>query len=205
MIFGIVALLIITSACFSGLTIGMFSISLDTLNRKIKLGNRDAEKIFAIRKNGNYLLCTLLLGNVAVNSGIALLMAEIASGFIAGLATTGFIFIFGEVLPQALFSKHAFTVGAKTTWLVKIFMFFMWPVAKPLSMALDFIFGKELTENYDKSDLEVMIEDNAECIDSDEKRIMIGAMNYSDKTALDVITPVTRQRSICLRKFNIGG
>lgn len=186
----ILIVLILTSACFSGLTIGMFSISVDSLERKIKLGNADAERIYRIRKNGNYLLCTLLLGNVAVNSAVALVMSEIATGVVAGLISTGLIFIFGEVIPQALFSRHAFAVGSKTTWLVRIFMVIMWPVAKPLSMALDAIFGKELTERFDKSELEMILDEHVESsIDSDEKRIMVGAMNFSDKTAIDVITP----------------
>jgi metal transporter CNNM len=184
-------ILILTSACFSGLTIGMFSISVDSLERKIKLGNKDAEKIFRVRKNGNFLLSTLLLGNVAVNSAISLTMSSVASGLIAGVVSTVLIFIFGEVIPQALFSKHAFAVGARTTWLVRIFMFIMWPIAKPLSMILDMIFGKGLTERYDKSELELILDDHVEnSIDSDEKRIMVGAMNFSDKTTIDVITPV---------------
>ena len=187
----ILIVLILTSACFSGLTIGMFSISVDSLERKIKLGNRDAEKIYKIRKNGNYLLCTLLLGNVAVNSAVAVVMSEIATGVVAGVISTGLIFVFGEVIPQALFSRHAFAVGSKTTWLVRLFMFIMWPVAKPLSMILDAMFGKELTERFDKSELEMFIGEHTNTsIDSDEKRIMIGAMNFSDKTTLDVITPV---------------
>lgn len=187
----ILIILILTSACFSGLTIGMFSISVDSLERKIKLGNKDAEKIYAIRKNGNYLLCTLLLGNVAVNSAISVVMSDMATGLVAGMISTGIIFIFGEVIPQALFSRHAFLVGSKTTWLVRTFMVLMWPVAKPLSMILDKIFGKELTNRYDRSELEIIIDEHVESdIDSDEKRIMVGAMNFSNKTTYDVLTPV---------------
>ncbi len=168
----------------------MFSISVNSLERKIKLGNKDAEKIYKIRKNGNYLLCTLLLGNVAVNSAIALVMSEIATGVVAGLVSTALIFIFGEVIPQSLFSKHAFIVGSKTTWLVRIFMILMWPIAFPLSIALDKLFGKELTERFDKSELEIILDEHVETsIDSDEKRIMVGAMNFSDKVTMDVITP----------------
>lgn len=190
MLIAIVIILILMSATFSGLTIGMFSLGLGDLERKIKEGNRQAEKIYSIRKNGNFLLCTLLLGNVAVNSAISVVMSEIASGFMAASISTGAIFIFGEVFPQALFSRHAFNVGAKTTWLVKIFMFIMYPIAKPLSMLLDFVFGKELSHRLNKRELELLLEDHVENgIDSDEKRIMVGAMKFSDKKAIDVITP----------------
>ncbi len=188
----LVILLILMSATFSGLTIGMFSLGLGDLERKIKEGNRQAEKIYSIRKNGNFLLCTLLLGNVAVNSAISVVMSDIASGFAAASISTGAIFIFGEVFPQALFSRHAFNVGARTTWLVKIFMFIMYPIAKPLSMLLDFVFGEELSQRLNKHELELLLEDHVENgIDLDEKRMMIGAMKFSDKDAIDVVTPTT--------------
>lgn len=188
----LVIVLILMSAIFSGLTIGMFSIGLSELKRKIKEGNRQAEKIYSIRKNGNFLLCTLLLGNVAVNSTISVVMSDIASGFTAASISTGAIFIFGEVFPQALFSRHAFSVGARTAWLVKIFMFIMYPIAKPLSILLDFVFGKELSQRFNKHELELLLEDHVENgIDSDEKRMMVGAMKFSDKKAIDVVTPST--------------
>lgn len=187
----IVICLIILSATFSGLTIGMFSLSLSFLERKIKLGNKDAEKIYKFRKNGNRLLCTLLLGNVAINSAISLVMSELASGLVAGVISTTLIFLFGEVLPQATFARHAFYIGSKTTWLVWFLMKLLWPLAKPMSMLLDFIFGKELNELFSKDELEALLEDQSSKIDSDERRIMIGAMKYSDKTAVEVITPVT--------------
>lgn len=188
----LVIVLILMSAIFSGLTIGMFSIGLGELERKMREGSKQAEKIYSIRKNANYLLCTLLLGNVAVNSAISVVMSDIAAGVVAAVISTGVIFIFGEVLPQALFSRHAFTVGSKTTWLVKIFMFIMYPIAKPLSMLLDFLFGKELSHRLNKRELELLLEDHVENgIDSDEKRMMVGAMKFSDKKAIDVITPST--------------
>lgn len=189
---GIVILLVLMSATFSGLTIGMFSISLGELERKMKEGSKQAEKIYSIRKNANFLLCTLLLGNVAVNSAISVVMSEIAAGFMAATISTGAIFIFGEVLPQALFSRHAFNVGAKTVWLVKVFMVLMYVIAKPLSMLLDLIFGKELAQRLNKRELELLLEEHVESsINSDEKRIMVGAMKFSDKKAIDVITPST--------------
>ena len=39
-----------------------------------------AAKIWPVRKNGNLLLCTLLLGNVAVNALLTVLLAELTSG-----------------------------------------------------------------------------------------------------------------------------
>ena len=59
-----------------------------------------AQAILPIRKNGNLLLCTLLLGNVAVNAMLSILTAGIFGGTSGFLLSTTFIVIFGEIIPQ---------------------------------------------------------------------------------------------------------
>jgi metal transporter CNNM len=189
---GVVIILLLVSATFSGLTIGMFSLSLGDLERKIKEGNKQAKSIYEIRKDGNLLLCTLLLGNTIVNSTIAVLISDLATGIWAATFSSVSIFLFAEVIPQALFSRHAFAVGAKTVWLVKTFRVLMYLVAKPMSMVLDLIFGKEYAQMMTKREVELLLEDHVESIDSDEKRIMVGAMKFSDKKAVEIMTPVTQ-------------
>ena len=51
-----IIVLILLSATFSGLTIGMFSLGVTELERKIKMGNEKAKKIYSVRKTGNFLL-----------------------------------------------------------------------------------------------------------------------------------------------------
>ena len=193
----LIILLVALSATFSGLTIGMFSMSVNSLERKAKLGNIQAKRVLGVRKKGNFLLCTLLLGNVAVNSAISVCMSEVSSGVMAGVIATGVIFVFGEVTPQAVFSRHALYVGYHTTWLIRAFMFIMWPIAKPLSMALDFFLGKEFPERYDRNELRAVVaehsleDEKSSPLDSDEKRIMLGAMRFSEKIVYDVMTPAT--------------
>lgn len=66
-----------------------------------------ARKIAPIRANGNLLLCTLLLGNVAVNALLSILLADIAGGLIGFLVSTAVITIFGEIVPQSTCSRYA--------------------------------------------------------------------------------------------------
>jgi metal transporter CNNM len=103
-----------------------------------------AKKIYPLRKDGNLLLCTLLLGNVAVNAMLSILIAEITSGMIGFAVSTIFIVIFGEIIPQATFSRHALYVGASTIPIVKAFIVLMYVAAKPLAMVLDRVLGEEL-------------------------------------------------------------
>ncbi len=189
----IVILLVLLSAIFSGLTLGFFSLNLSSLERKIRIGNEQAKKVYPIRKNGNLLLCTLLLGNVAVNSTIAILLGDIATGVVAGIVATGLIVVFGEILPQAVFSRYALKLGAKTVWLVRIFIFLFYPVAYPLSWVLDKILGEELATIWGKKEIEEIIkshEDSKESeIDADEERIVLGALSFSNMTAKMTATP----------------
>lgn len=187
----LVILLICLSALFSGLTLGMFSLDVVGLERKVKLGNKDAAKILKVRKDSNRLLCTLLLGNVAINAGITALLSDVLTGaWAAGIATV-VIFLFGEMMPQALVSKHAFLVASKTWWIVQGLMIITFPVAVPLAWGLNKLFGKEVTERFHKKELEAFIEEQELTIDSDEKRIIRGALKFSEMTAAQVITPTT--------------
>lgn len=185
--------LVLLSGLFSGLTLGMFSLSVSALERKIKIGNKDAKKVYKVRKNGNLLLCTLLLGNVAVNSTVAIFLGSIASGVTAGFIATGLIVVFGEILPQSIFSRFALKLGALTWWVVRFFMIILFPVAGPLAFLLDKLLGKELPTIWNKKELKEIIkfhEDSPNsAIDQDEERILLGALTFSDKQARTVMTP----------------
>lgn len=121
---------------------------LSTLVQVIERCGTEQEKQYArqitpVRKRGNYLLCTLLLGNVLVNSSMTIFLDELTSGFIAVIASTMSIVIFGEIIPQALCSRHGLAVGARTVWLTYLFMVVTFPLSFPISKILDKILGTD--------------------------------------------------------------
>ncbi len=191
----LIIILLSLSAIFSGLTLGFFSLNKEDLERKAKLGNEDAQKVYNLRKRGNLLLCTLLIGNVAVNSALAIFLGNIASGIVAGLIATSLIVVFGEIIPQAIFSRHALKLGAKLTWLVRAFTFIFYPISWPIAWALDKGLGEEMSTIYSKRELIKIIEDHEDSsqsdIDVDEESIVKGALSYSSKTVDDILTPRT--------------
>lgn len=191
----IIIILIIFSAIFSGLTIGFFSLNKDSLKIKAKLGDRQAKKVYKIRKDGNLLLCTLLIGNVAVNSALSIFLGSIIIGVFAILIATSLIVIFGEILPQAVFSRHALNLGSKFAWLVRLFIIIFYPICWPIARLIDKILGDEMPTVYSKHELVKLIEEHEGLkesdVDADEERIVKGALSYSDKTVQDIITPRT--------------
>jgi metal transporter CNNM len=189
----IVSVLVLFSGLFSGLTLGFFSLDLAGLDRKVKMGNKNAEKVYPIRKKGNLLLCTLLLGNVAVNSAMAVFLGSIATGVAAGLISTSLIVIFGEIIPQAAFSRHALTVGSKMAWFVRIIIVILYPVTYPISWILDKVLGEEIPTIWGKKELKEIIKQSEDSqltsIDQDEERIMLGALEFSSKIVSEVMVP----------------
>lgn len=190
----IVLLLVTLSGVFSGLTIGLFSLDLSGIERQMELGNPLAKRVYPIRKRGNLLLCTLLLGNVAVNSALSIFLGTIASGVLAGLVATSLIVIFGEILPAAVFTKYALKVGATSVPLVRLFMFTLMPISYPLSAALDKFVGGELPTVWGKSELKLILREHEKATDSevdeDDARIAIGALTYSDLSVMQRMTPL---------------
>ena len=187
--------LILFSGLFSGLTLGLMGLDAQTLKRKMSLGDKAAGRVYAVRRRGNLLLTTLLIGNVAVNSTLSIFLGSIASGVAAGLIATGLIVIFGEIIPQAVFSRFALMLGARVAWLVKLFILLLYPIAWPIAWVLDKTLGEELPTVYSKRELMKIIEEHEESAESDvkaeEEKIVKGALTYSEKKVRDVLTPRT--------------
>ena len=82
-------------------------------------------------RHGNYLLCSLLLGNVLVNNSLTILLDTLTSGVVAIIGSTLGIVIFGEIVPQSICSRYALAVGAHTIWCTKFFMVVTFPLSYP--------------------------------------------------------------------------
>jgi metal transporter CNNM len=142
---------------------------------------------FSILKKGNFLLCTILLGNVLVNSVSTLLLGDMLSGVYAALGSTILIVIFGEIIPQAACSKHGLAVGANTRYIMYLFMGLTSPLSFPLSIILDKVLGQEIVATYNREKLrELMM--NVDDLDDKEKKIITGALDFNKKKVREIMT-----------------
>ncbi|WP_373181951.1 DUF21 domain-containing protein [Halomonas campaniensis] len=125
------------SAMFSGLNLAFFSINKLELEIEARRGNPRAQRVRALRQDANFLLVTVLWGNVAVNVLLALLSGSVMGAVAAFLFSTVVITLLAEILPQAFFSRHALHMAALFTPLMRIYHLLLWPVARPTAWMLD--------------------------------------------------------------------
>ena len=92
--------LLCLSGLFSGLNLGLMSLDLTSLRILIETGSEEekgyAQQIEPIRRQGNFLLCTLLLGNVLVNNTLTILLDTLFGGLAAIIGATAGIVVMGR-------------------------------------------------------------------------------------------------------------
>ncbi|XP_038589351.1 metal transporter CNNM4 isoform X1 [Micropterus salmoides] len=193
----LILFLLVLSGMFSGLNLGL--MALDPMELRIvqscgtEKEKKYARKIEPIRSKGNYLLCSLLLGNVLVNTTLTILLDDlIGSGLGAVVASTIGIVIFGEIVPQALCSRHGLAVGANTIMVTKFFMLLTFPLSFPVSKLLDVLLGQEIGTVYNREKLVEMLKVTEPYNDlvKEEMNMIQGALELRTKTVEDVMTPI---------------
>ena len=145
------------SAIFSGLNLAMFSLSRLRLEIEVAAGNQNAAKVLTLRQDSHFLLTTILWGNVSINVLLALLSDSIMTGVGAFLFSTVVITIFGEIAPQAYFSRNALRVASVLAPVLKFYQILLYPVAKPIAMLLDKWLGTEGIQYFREHNLKELI------------------------------------------------
>lgn len=194
----LIIFLVCMSAMFSGLTLGL--LSLDKTGLEILMAGEDAKnaaaakRIYPIRERGNLLLCTLLLGNVAVNAMLSILMADKAGGLIGFLSSTFVIVIFGEIIPQAVCARYALEIGSRFIPVVKVIMVLFLPVSWPLAFCLDKALGDELATTYSSAEMHKLLQIHVAegRFDQETAVAMTGALNFKDVKVKQVMTPIDK-------------
>ena len=192
----LIAFLLSLSGLFSGLNLGLMALDKTELKIIANCGKKSEKKyaktIEPIRKRGNFLLCTLLLGNVLVNNSLTILLDDLSNGLYAVIGATLGIVIFGEIVPQAICSRHGLAVGARTIWITRIFMFLTFPLSFPISLLLDKILGEEIGNVYDRNKLRELVTVTKDLTDlqNEEVNIIAGALDLSKKSVTEVMTKI---------------
>ena len=176
-----IAFCITQSAIFSGLNLAVFNISKLRLEVAAAGGNRDAVELLALRKDSNFTLATVLWGNVTINVLLTLLSDSVLAGLGAFVFSTIVITLFGEIFPQAYFSRHALRMTARLAPVLKAYRVLLFPVAKPTAIILNWWLGREGITFLRERDFRAFITKHVGAVGAEVGQLeAIGALNFLD-------------------------
>ena len=176
-----IAFCITQSAIFSGLNLAIFSISKLRLEVEATGGSRDAVELLALRQDSNLTLPTVLWGNVTINVLLTLLSDSVLAGIGAFAFSTIVITLFGEIIPQAYFSRNALRMAARLTPLMKVYLVGLFPLAKPTAIFLNWWLGPEGITLLRERDFRAFITKHVGAAGADVGQLeAIGALNFLD-------------------------
>ena len=131
------------SALFSGLNLAIFTLSQLRLQLEADGGNKDAARVLDLRKNSNLVLATVIWGGVGADVSLTLLSGSVLAGLGAFVFSTVVITFFGEIVPQAYFSRNALPMTARFLPFLIFWRAALFFVAKPTAILLDWWLGVE--------------------------------------------------------------
>ncbi|RSH84636.1 uncharacterized protein EHS24_006160 [Apiotrichum porosum] len=190
--------LVLLGGIFSGLTLGL--MGLDTINLQVlsqagtEAEREQAPRVLALLQSGRHtMLVVLLLCNTLVNTSLPVFLDNIiGGGVIAVLGATALELIFGEVIPQAICNKYGLAIGATFAPLVRALIILLYPIAKPIAMLLDYLFGAhDESVMYRKAELKAFVALGVEDKLADDELNLLGSvLEFSNKTVASVMVPL---------------
>ncbi|GMP24600.1 hypothetical protein CsSME_00001808 [Camellia sinensis var. sinensis] len=200
--------LVAFAGLMSGLTLGLMSLSLVDLEVLTKAGQpqdrKNAEKILPIVKNQHLLLCTLLICNAMAMEALPIFLDALLPAWGAILISVSLILAFGEIIPQAVCSRYGLGVGAKLSVVVQLLVIVVFPIAYPISKLLDGLLGKGHSALMRRAELKILVDMHGNEagkggeLTHHETTIISGALDLTQKTAKDAMTPLSEIFSLDL-------
>lgn len=199
---GICIFLVLFAGLMSGLTLGLMSLSLVELEVLAKSGTPSNPKILPVVQNQHLLLCTLLIANAAAMEALPIFLDSLVTAGVAILLSVTLILLFGEIIPQAVCSRYGLAIGAAVAPLVRVLVWICFPIAYPISKLLDCLLGKEHKALFRRAELKTLVDLHGNEagkggeLTHDETTIIAGALELSEKTAKDAMTPISETFAI---------
>ena len=205
------AILIIVSGYFSGTEISLASVNRIHMMSKASKGQKSAKRVLWVLDNFDEALSVLLIGTNVLHIGCATIATAITMPLgatwvtVATLVTTVLIFIFGEILPK----NFARACNEKFAELACLPLIILMKILKPFSLAFT-AFSALISKPFKKhsetqvtmteEELTDIVENISEEDGFDEEKgeLMKSALQFSNSTAGEVMTPWAEVESISL-------
>ena len=198
------AVLILFGGIFAGLTIGIMNqdeIYLQVLTTSgTETQSKQASKILNMfkRRGKHLILVTLLLCNVITNETLPIVLDRIAGGGVtAVVASSVFVIIFGEIIPQSLCVKFGLSIGSFFSPFVEYLGLVLYPVSKPIALLLDATLGEPHGNTYEKSGLKTLVSLHSDIntrngLTHDEILIISSVLDLKQKSVKEIMTPIDK-------------
>ncbi|XP_065863437.1 DUF21 domain-containing protein At4g14240-like [Euphorbia lathyris] len=191
--------LVIFAGIMSGLTLGLMSLGLVELEILQRSGTpsekKQAATILPVVQKQHQLLVTLLLCNAASMEALPIYLDKLFNQYVAIILSVTFVLFFGEVIPQAICSRYGLAVGSNFVWLVRILMVLCYPIAYPIGKILDWVLGHN-EALFRRAQLKALVSIHGQEagkggeLTHDETTIISGALDLTEKTAEEAMTPI---------------
>ena len=166
-----IAVCIAHSGMFSGLNLAVFGVGKMRLQAQAATGDGDAAKLLSLRRDSNFLLATILWGNVASNVLLTIFAESTLTGVLGFLFSTFVITFGGEIIPQAYFSRNALRMVSLLRPFLRFWQFVLYPIAKPTALFLNAWLGKESTIFYRETELREAIKQHLNFLSLDDLNV----------------------------------
>ncbi|KAL5567890.1 hypothetical protein UlMin_024465 [Ulmus minor] len=190
----------------SGLALGLLSFSQVDLEVLVKSGQskdkKNAATILPLVKNEHLLLCTLLIVKSLAMEALPIFLDSILPSWAAILVSVTLMVAFAEIIPQAVCSRYGLSVGAKLSCLVRVLLFVCFPISYPISKLLDWLLGKGHSVLLGRAELKTLVDLHSNEagkggeLSHHETMIIGGALDLTQKTAKDSMTPISETFSL---------
>jgi len=211
-LFGILGILILLSAFFSGSETALMRLNRYRLLHLIKSNHTGARLAHKLLQSPDRLIGLILLGNNFINifaSSIATIIAlrlygEAGIAIAAGLLTF-VILIFAEVAPKTWAANHperlAFIASKIYTPLLKLLYPLVWLI-NSLSGSLLKAFGIQADQSpetaLEHDELRTVVTEAGSLIPDEHKSMLIGILDLQQATVEDIMTPINEIHGINL-------
>ncbi|ETO24372.1 hypothetical protein RFI_12783 [Reticulomyxa filosa] len=106
-------------------------------NSRQEIDKKIVKRIGPLIENHHLLLVTLLVANALAMEALPIFLNQMVAPWLAVLVSVTFVLIFGEILPQAVFSSDPLKHGYRFACIVRMFQVILYPVCMPIAWLLD--------------------------------------------------------------------
>ncbi len=197
----ILVLCLLVEGFFSGSEMALVNADKYKLAIATDAGSKLARLALHVVKHPSRLFSTTLLGtNLCTVAGSVVSTFYIIDNYGPDYIPFALLFwpatlIFGEIIPKAIYQRHADTIVLYIAPLLLAFSFLTYPLIWPLSKFTDSLLGqvKKTSDRLTRDDLEIIIESGTEGpsdVRPSEKTLISRIFDLEDKKVENIMTPL---------------